>query len=582
MAEQLWYDGQPVPFEPGQTVAAALWNAGIRSWHARGGSGRSHGLVCGIGSCFRCLAVIDGEADQRACLAPARSGMVVNGAVHDATSASGGIPAPRRTRAAATGRYDVAVVGGGPAGLAAAATASLAGARVVLVDAAPRPGGQFWRHRAGEDGRHGYRNWPIFAGMLSIVEERVDHIGDATVWLAEPGFLLHTTAGRLAAERLVLATGAYDRTVPFPGWELPGVVTPGAAQALLKGSGVRIGAEVVVAGAGPFLLPVAVALAEAGARVVGVYEAGDPRPYLRRPGTMAGVPGRLGEAAGYAAVLARHRVRYRTRHAVVAAVGTEATGVSAVDVAPLDGQGRVSGATERVSCDAIAVGYGFTANLDLALALGCATRLGVDGGLAVLVGEAGQTSVPAVYAAGEITGVGGAELAVVEGELAGSAAAVAAGLAAPLSSREITALRRRRDRLRRFADVMHAAHRVPASWPEWLADDTVVCRCEEVPYGRVERAVTELHASDARSVKLLARPGMGWCQGRMCGYPTAHLAARACGRPVTEEDLIALAQRPFAAPVRLGELAGGDVARSGDLARSGEGVTSTLDKEAVD
>src|SRR5690606_29959527 len=136
-----------------------------------------------------------------------------------------------------------------------------------------------------------------------------------------------------------------------------------------KGSGVVVGREVVVAGAGPFLLPVAVALAEAGVRVVAVLEAGDPRRYLRPSAALAGVPGKIGEAAGYAAALARRRVPYRIGQAVVAAHAGPTGDLVAVDTARLDRSGRIAGTTQRIACDAAAVGYGFTANLDLALAL---------------------------------------------------------------------------------------------------------------------------------------------------------------------------------------------------------------------
>jgi len=438
------------------------------------------------------------------------------------------------------------VVGAGPAGLAAAATAALGGARVALVDAAPRVGGQFWRHREGSTGQ-GYRDWATFVGLRSLVEERVDHVAGASVWFVEPGFRLHTTAGVVEASRIVLATGAYDRALPFPGWDLPGVVTPGAAQALLKGSGVAVGRRVVVAGAGPFLLPVAVGLLEAGVDVVGVVEAGGARGYLSRPGVLAGVAGKLGEAAGYAATLARHRVPYKVGHAVTAAHAGPDGHVSHVDVARLE----KPGGTLRWACDALAVGYGFTANLELGLALGCRTRVTADGGLALAVAGDGQTTVAGVYAAGEVTGVGGSALAVVEGELAGAAAA--GGTA--LSTRDIRQLRRKRERLRAFADVMHAAHPVPAGWTTWLEESTLVCRCEEVPAGAVKDAVNELGATGARTVKQVARPGMGWCQGRTCGYAVAELPARARGRPVTRDDLIAFAHRPIATPVRLSELA---------------------------
>jgi NAD(P)H-nitrite reductase large subunit len=210
---------------------------------------------------------------------------------------------------------------------------------------------------------------------------------------------------------------------------------------------------------------------------------------------------------------------------------------------------------QRLVCDALAVGHGFTANIDLALALGCATRIAPDGGLAVMTGGDGRTSVPGVYAAGEITGVGGSTLAVVEGQLAGAGAASAAGAGAALSDRGLAVLRRRRGRLVAFAETMHRAHTAPDRWLDRLVDDTVVCRCEEVPAGAIRAAVTELGATDARSVKQLARPGMGWCQGRMCGEATAELTAAACGRPVRREDLLTFAARPLAAAVRLGDLA---------------------------
>jgi NAD(P)H-nitrite reductase large subunit len=296
----------------------------------------------------------------------------------------------------------------------------------------------------------------------------------------------------------------------------------------------------------------------------------------------------VGEAAGYLAALARYRVPYRVRHAVVAAhanprrtaggldvagFGRSALGwdstdrpdsgprggrLSSVDVARLDEHGQVvPGSARRISCDAVAVGYGFTANLELALALGCATRLTADGGLAVAVGPHGESSVDGVFAAGEVTGVGGARLAVVEGQLAGAAAAQAGGATTrtALSARDTAALLRRQQRLRAFADTMHGAHRVPAGWLSWLREQTLVCRCEEVTHADVMDAVTELGATDPRSVKLLTRTGMGWCQGRQCGYAVAAITARSAGRDVAAEDLLAFANRPLAVPVRLGDLA---------------------------
>jgi len=441
------------------------------------------------------------------------------------------------SRPSPSGRYHVAVVGAGPAGLAVAATAAAAGCRVALLDAAPAVGGQYWRGRDP-----------------GVRLSGVDVMTGSAVWFASPGFVLHRRGGDpVAAERLVFATGAYDRTLPFPGWDLPGVVTPGAAQAMLKGCGVPIGDRVVVAGAGPFLLPVAAGLLEAGVRVVGVYEAGDPTRYARAPAAVAGARGKAREAMSYLAILARHRVPYRTRHAVLAARGVAA--VSAVEVGQLDRSGAlVPGSVRPVECDAVAVGYGFTPQLELPLALGCATRLDTDGSLVLAVDFAGQTTVPGVYAAGEVTGVGGAALAEVEGRLVGAGVAVATGHRSPLSEMELTRLLRRRSALRRFAALMHRVHAPPAGWPEWLTENTIVCRCEDVPVRRIRAAVTGLGATDGRAVKALCRPGMGWCQGRICGYPVAELTARWRGRPLTAADLAVFAHRPIAQPVRLGDL----------------------------
>ncbi|MFJ6197441.1 FAD-dependent oxidoreductase [Micromonospora sp. NPDC092111] len=462
--------------------------------------------------------------------------------------------------------HDVVVIGAGPAGLAAAATAADAGCRVALLDAGPRPGGQYWRHRAGADGRE-HQEWSTFAGLRARLH-RVDRRADAAVWFVEshpgaeaagPGFAVHTGAGVVHGRRLVIATGAHDRVVPFPGWELPGVVTAGGAQALLKGQGVVFGQRVVVAGTGPFLLPVATGLAGAGSTVVGVYEANDLAGYVRRFRQVLGAAGKLTEAGRYGWQLLRHRVPYHHRMAVVAAHGTDR--LTGLTVAAVDARGAVlPGSESQVECDGLAVGFGFTPQVELPVALGCATRLDGDGSLVVDVGPDQATSVPGVYAAGEVTGVGGAGLALVEGQLAGGAAAVSLGRPLPWSTGRQDRLLRTRHRLRRFAAALHAVHPVPARWPDRCDDDTLVCRCEEVSVGAVRQAVRELSASDARGAKLLTRAGMGWCQGRVCGYATACLTAREAARRPGAADLAGYASRPLAQPITLSELAAGQAA----------------------
>ncbi|MEO3870745.1 NAD(P)/FAD-dependent oxidoreductase [Nonomuraea sp. B12E4] len=430
--------------------------------------------------------------------------------------------------------YDLVVIGGGPAGVAGALTAALAGLRVALVDSGARLGGQYFRHTAAPSAESGLARFLRLGRMLG---ERADLLLRHQAWHVsrdgEGDFTVHCNApggGPVAvrARRLLIATGAHDRPLPFPGWDLPGVFTAGGAQALLKGNGVVPGRRVVVGGTGPFLLPVATGLAGAGARVLGVYEAGGGLGLAGHPLLALG---KAGEAAGYAASLVRHRVPYRTRRAVVAAHGERE--VEAVTVARLDQDWNVL-ATRVVECDTVAVGYGFVPQIELGVQLGCGTRQDVDGSPVLSVDAAQRTTVPGVWAAGEPTGVGGWEQSELEGRLAGRSIAgrPAAGV-----------LTRRRDRGRAFGAALQRAYPVKAGWQGWLRADTLVCRCEEVPLARVREA-RDLGATDARSIKLLARPGMGWCQGRICGYAVSCLA----GEPERPP------RRPIAQPVALGAL----------------------------
>ena len=394
------------------------------------------------------------------------------------------------------------MIGAGPAGLAAARAAR--GRSIVVVDMATRPGGQYFRHPRG-------RPSPALTRLLGDTRVLTEH----RVVAIEPGVVhLSGVTRTLRADAILVATGAHDRPLPFPGWDLHGVMTAGGAQALYKGSGVTPGRRIVVAGTGPFLLPVAAALAP---HVVGVFDANSPAGFRRHPTIVARHPAKLFEAAGYLATLARHRVPFRTHHTVVAAHGTdELTGVT---IAGPRGE-------RRIECDTLAIGYGFVPQIDLGV-----------------VDDHQMTSVPGVYAAGETTGIAGAASAIVTGTIAGRAMA---GL--PIGRRLIRA----RARHAAFAAAMADVWPTPTTWLDNLTDDTLVCRCEEVRYGTVRAAVRELGARDARAVKLMTRTGMGWCQARMCGEAVACVVAHLTGTP---SDPTVLVRRTLAQPVTLGELA---------------------------
>ncbi|MFJ8788632.1 FAD-dependent oxidoreductase [Streptomyces sp. NPDC102462] len=455
-------------------------------------------------------------------------------------------------------RVDVLVIGAGPAGLAAARAARRAHARVVLLDASAVLGGQFWRHPAAgsldADSNPLQHKWARFTALRQALTDDADCeiLTGAQVWAVDrrDGLppLVHALVGpadggdrrRLVFEprALVLATGAHERTLPFPGWDLPGVYTAGAAQAMAKGEGVAVGKRVLVAGTGPFLLPVAAGLMHVGATVVGVVEASGwgriARGWLSHPHRMRprDLMPKSAELGGYLRQLAAQRVPFSTGAAVLAAHGEDR--VTAVTVARIADDWRpLAGTERRIEVDAVCVGHGFVPRTEIAISAGCA--LAADG--SVRVDDEQRTSVPGVYAAGEITGIGGADLALAEGEAAGRAAAGRAR-----SSAEVA-------RHRAFADRMHRAHGIRPGWKTWVDDGTIVCRCEEVTAGQLRAALTATGTCGLRSLKLSSRAGLGICQGRTCGRNVEDLL------PDTPLDPGRMAKRPIVVPVRLGEIA---------------------------
>jgi len=378
---------------------------------------------------------------------------------------------------------EVVVVGGGPAGLAAASSAAEAGARTLLLDEAARPGGQIWRHRAEPPAAA--RAW---VGRLA--RSGAAAVGGAAVVDApRPHELLAEREGRplrIAFDRLVLATGARELFLPFPGWTLPGVVGAGGAQALLK-SGARFdGRRVVVAGSGPLLLAVAAALARDGSRVVGVFEQAPLRRLAAFAAFLLRHPGKILEGLGHAAGTAG--VPYRTGAWVRAAEGEG----HVERVVVTDGRHAWTWA-----CDVLACGFGLVPNLELACLLGCETA--ADG---LVLDEEQRTTVPDVFAAGELGGIGGVDHALVTGAIAGLGAA---GRPVP------PALARRRKRERSFAARLARTFSLRGELRGLAGKDTILCRCEDVPLGRIDPE------GGARQAKLVTRAGMGPCQGRVCG-----------------------------------------------------------------
>jgi len=385
--------------------------------------------------------------------------------------------------------HDLLVVGAGPAGMAAAWRAAQNGLRVCVVDDNPAAGGQIWRGGPPEA-----QVW--FERIRSVDVEVIN--GARVFQQLRPGTLLAETTsgvGELSYKSLVLATGARERFLPFPGWTLPNVMGAGGLQALVK-TGLPIeGKRVVVAGSGPLLLAVAAYLRGHGANVLLIAEQAPAFRLARFGAGLILAPGKLSQGWKLKRDFSRKGAKAQSKPRFLSSCWvSEAHGTEKLESVTL-----VRGAKRwQVSCDYLACGFHLIPNVELAELLGCDTEFGH-----VKVNAFQQTTVANVYSAGETTGIGGLELSLVEGEIAGLAAAGKHDAA-----RELFPVRVRQ---RKFADLLNRTFALRDELKYLSTPETIVCRCEDVTLERLQG-----HTS-WRAAKLQTRCGMGPCQGRVCG-----------------------------------------------------------------
>jgi thioredoxin reductase len=351
--------------------------------------------------------------------------------------------------------------------------------------------------------------------------------GQESVLVTEGG-----PAKAIVTPRMIVATGAHDRPVAFPGWTLPGVITAGGLQTLAKTQRVLPGERTLFAGAGPVALAFPAQLAHYGAHIVEAIEAGPaPRPadITRVLAAARGNGVLLWDALRYHSTLLRHRVPRRYGRIVVRAEGDGR--VEHVVHAAVDQDWRILPGTERgVDVDVLCLGYGFVASIELPRLLGCAFDHDENlGGHALRRDEWLRTSVSGVYAAGDGAGVEGSYVAIDEGTIAGIAAALDTGaLDAGRADALAAAARRRIARRRALAAATSRLYRVGTGIYELATADTTICRCEAV---RADVLATAIAATDdINVVKSLTRAGMGPCQGRNCQRHIAAMIARAHAR----------------------------------------------------
>lgn len=422
----------------------------------------------------------------------------------------------------------VLVIGAGPAGVRAAALLAANGMQTIVVDEAARGGGQVYRRPPDGFTRSPAVLYGFEAAKAQALHDcfddlvgAIDYRPETLIWTISRGVAhSHNHAEGFAEipfDAVVIASGAHDRVIPFPGWTTPGVFTLGGAQTALKYQGCAIGKRVLFCGSGPLLTLIAYQYARAGADVVGVL---DSTPFGV---TMAAVGGMsTGSAALLKGMFYRAVLRFRGisfRH-----------GALPLEILSLDGcvtglryrdsRGRVG----EIACDGIATGYGLTPDTRLADLAGCDFSYArLSRHWLPVTDDDGRSTVRGVYLAGDGAGIAGADAAEMRGALA--AYAVIADLGGSIPVAQLTALRRRLACARRFAVTLDRAFPFPHDFAAALADDTILCRCESIRAGELRKAVSDLGAGEINRAKAISRVGMGRCQGRICAAAAAEVIA---------------------------------------------------------
>jgi glycine/D-amino acid oxidase-like deaminating enzyme/bacterioferritin-associated ferredoxin len=544
------FDGETIEAMPGESIASALVAAGKRvGRHTQNGNPRD--IFCGMGVCFDCLVIVKDLGAVRSCMTKVSPGMEVMGwpesGLPDADSLAplAVLPAGDLNRK----RCQLAVIGAGPGGLAAAKAAAESGIGVVLFDERSMPGGQFYKQMIPS--LHGSADHPLdrqYTEGLQLIKDvqaagcRI--LSGALVWRGsydqdgnlELSVLHEGSALYYYPEQLIIATGAYDEPLPLPGWTLPGVMTAGAAQTFVRSYGVVPEGPVVVAGNGPLILQAAYELSRSGAEIAALISSAaisfDKLPDL--VGMMLNNPKISLQGMCYLWELKRRRIPMITGHVVTRITGK--TRAEAVVYAPVDFKGNVKKSAEkRIEARTICQCYGLLPASELPRQLGCRFEPASagTGDLVAVRGKDGQSSLPSVYIVGEAGGIGGAYMAIYQGRLAGWSVAEKLGKTVPVKFRHESL--QEFDRHRNFESHLSKALSGPALGLKLADDDTYICRCEEVTLAKIKEAIAR-GVTDMGTLKRLTRAGMGLCQGRYCGPYLARLLAEERGSPLTEKE----------------------------------------------
>ncbi len=542
-------DGVAHRVDPGLSIAAALTAQG-RADFSTDAAGQKRGLFCGMGVCHDCLVTVDGRTSQRACMTPVHDGMRIDRQQARPDILSGDLadlrPVPSKL---AEMDMDLLVIGAGPGGLAAAVAAAEAGASVTVVDERHTSGGQFFKQPNTDLARLALKTDRQAADGAALIKRArslgVTILSGVTIWGAAHGedgrpvisCLAHDGVFYCRPAMLVIGTGAFERPPAVKGWTLPGVMTAGAAQTLLRSYGTLPGRRVLIAGNGPLNFQVASEIIKAGGDVICLVEQASA-PWSRPIEALS-----VFRHDAALALKGMKEIARLERAGVKLAWNAQISdirgdgGVEAVTVSGPGGQ-------TTFEVDTVLLGGHFTSSNELSRLLGCAHSVTENGALTAQCAEDGESSLPHIHIVGEAVRFGGAHLAMAEGRLAGLGIAAKLGLKA----RPDTTAQTKLARAKVFQAALWRLFALAAT-PLEPADTALACRCESVAVGTLKRLAVQ-SSPDIATLKRLTRAGMGRCQSRYCGRTLTELT----GRPMSETNGLLAPQMPLR-PVPLAALA---------------------------
>jgi D-hydroxyproline dehydrogenase subunit alpha len=440
-------------------------------------------------------------------------------------------------------KCDTAIVGAGCAGVVAAHILADHGLDILVMDENPHTGGQALRSLPWPQNpsiftglnRPGIRRLP---GRIKTAPVPIMH---RTQVIGIDGHLeiLAEKNGKeiicITPQAVLLATGARETFVPFPGWALPGVISTGAAQILMKGSGILPADNMVAAGLGPFLTAVSAEYLSNRGRLLSIADFGKMQGKLGMLIHGFHQFSKLLEGTRYLAKILGSKVPFHHQTMVLEATGTKE--LERVVLARVDNQGKIIAGTGKIyTTGCLAIGWGFAPNLELPLQAGCAILHDPElGGWVTAVNDAFESSIPGIFCAGEITGIAGASKSIIEGELA--ARGILEKLGREVDENRMAVLQRQRKHVLAFGAYFNRLHRVPDTVFCAIPDTVTICRCENITMGDIKTAVKKGYDTPALLKKAL-RCGMGFCQGRTCGPVINRILAAVTNRPAGDIPML--------------------------------------------